>query len=71
MTRGEKPHKTLVTALPKDLEIRRGSESFELAENFYREHLIELAESAEKQEVPILFCSVASNLSDQSPVFSL
>ncbi len=69
--RGTQPPKPLLEALPKDLEIRWDSPQVQAAERYYRQHLTNIAQAAEKEHVALLFCSVASNLSAQAPVRSI
>jgi Tfp pilus assembly protein PilF/lysophospholipase L1-like esterase len=69
--RREQPKKMLVESLPRTLEIRYGDEQFRTAEEYYRQHLIDMAEATTRPGIPILMCSVVCNLSDQSPVHSI
>ena len=69
--RGPESGQPLISALPKDLEIGLDSPQFQAAETYFRKHLISIAGTAQRHHVPILFCSVACNLSSQAPVRSI
>lgn len=61
----------LIAALPRDLEIPWDSPECAAANQYFRAHLESIADRLEAQQIPLVLCSVASNLSDQSPVSSL
>jgi tetratricopeptide (TPR) repeat protein len=60
----------LVTRLPRQIEIPAGSPLVTLAESRYRKHLTDMTDICGKARVPLMLCSVASNLRDQSPRLS-
>jgi lysophospholipase L1-like esterase len=60
----------LISRLPNDLEIRIGSESFAEAEQTYKKNLTKIANTCSRAEIPLVMCSVVSNLRNQSPVRS-
>ncbi len=69
--RNPDPTKSLIEILPKDLSIPLQGTAFRSAEDYLRNNLSKMAEIAERGEVAILFCSVACNLRDQSPLYSI
>ncbi len=69
--RADSPRQPLITALPRDLDIQLDGPAFQRAERYFRAHLRAIARGVERHDVPLLFCSLACNLSDQSPVRSL
>jgi len=65
------PGQDLIATLPRDMDIALDGPAFQEAEAHLRRHLERIARSVERQNVPLLLCGLASNLSDQSPVRSL
>ena len=68
--RGSSPN-MLIAALPRDLEIPWDSSECAAANEYFRAHLESIADLLEEKQIPFVLCSVASNLSDQSPVSSI
>lgn len=68
--RGPSPD-MLIAALPRDLEIPWDGPACVAANQYFRAHLESIANLLEEKQIPFVLCSVASNLSDQSPVSSI
>ncbi len=71
MTRPSSSPDMLIAALPRDLEIPWDGPAYTAANQYFRGHLESIADLLEEKQIPFVLCSVASNLSDQSPVSSL
>lgn len=61
----------LITTLSADRSIRQSSQAFTRAEKSYRRNLEAMVAAASRAGVPIVLCSVACNLRDQSPMHSI
>lgn len=60
--------KPLIESLARDVAIELDSATFQQAESFYRANLTKIAATCSRAKVPIMMCSVACNLSSQSPM---
>lgn len=60
----------LISRLPNDLEISIGSALFTKAQRQYKNNLTKILNICSRARIPLLMCSVVSNLRNQSPVRS-
>ena len=68
--RQKKQSGDLISALPADFQIPFDSPLIQLAEQRYRDNLKRISAICTRAQIPLLLCSVASNLRDQSPLRS-
>lgn len=64
----ENPQDELITRLPKQLEILADDPLVSQAEQRYERHLHQMADHCHHAGIPLLLCSVVSNVRDQSPL---